>query len=82
MDLSPEDLTQLNLEKMLLETPALWYVSPNSADDYERKFPGFPPQFYAVLAEAGVPPAQKPHFTQHAGVGLGRRSRKRHASKK
>jgi len=71
------------LQKVQFEEPRLHYVVPNSADDYMRKFPGFPPEFYTVLAQAGVPPSQKPYFTQHAGVGLGRRNRKRrHANKK
>lgn len=77
LNLTPDELLALNLEKILGETPALRYVVPNSIDDYMHKFPGFPSEFYPVLAAAGTPPAQRAHFRQSAGVGLGRRRRRR-----
>lgn len=53
MRLSADEQLALSLQKIQLENPALVYVRPHTAAYYEERFPGLPPEVFAILEEMG-----------------------------
>jgi len=51
---SAADVLAMNLEKIQLEHDGLYYIVPESIEDYQHKFPGLPPDVYPLLAHPNL----------------------------
>lgn len=71
----PVNLANLNLCKIQMEEPGLFYCEPYSADWYAETFPGLPMQCFHLLADAG--PIEKTAVHAESSTTVTRRRRSR-----